>query len=537
MNKPNDSNTNKFRLEDESVYEFELISTTDSIESKMDERLADNQFRLDNLNSEIDRLTSHTTQTDIYVSVASGFITGLIDMLYVGEIDIDMLNGVDFDNRSEGAKSINRFIMEFAEKNGWNGSKLADDKSKLSCAIRFCEDKFKLDQDNYRGFSSSKLHHLEDLAHHPTPAGLVSAVIVTFFRVGIFADKDGNIKFMPLKTSKKNLLITWAPIIISGILYWISCWAIRKYSDRELSEMPKWKRVLIKLFCGSPIFIAIGKVAINWAGHLVSDMGGSKNSPDKGAGIPGLYISLLKELSMIPPLNKTSLPKDISDLYSKKNVDFRSELLPISDSLGKQVIPVFLNELIISTFYFVSQLKNQYTDCGGWSNIKWKETIPYGNRTIARMRTISSGVFTAVDMADAAIRAYAKSGGELATLFMQMALRINIVGLGKLTVNFGNDFAAMGSRKDKMRDIRLNVMAERLYLTHAKLYLREKDIWVSANESQLSVNEFQTNVIKAVAITNTLIQDSCNEFEKFKTNLEILSKSNNTLKTELSSLL
>lgn len=536
MTQSNEMLLQKFKIENEETIEFELISSSNPLEDEIDTRLALLDERLQNLDSEIERLTSHASSTDIFVSVASGILTGIIDILYVGKLNIDIENGVDFDSRSKGAETVNRFIMDFAKENGWNGSKSPDSKSKLASAIKSLEDKFKMDQDDYRGYSSSKLHHLEDLAHHPTPMGLMSALLVTFFKVGIFSDANGTLKLMPIKTSKKDLLITWSPIIISALLYWVSCWASRKYNNKELSEMPKWQRVLIKAFCGSPIFIAIGKVAINWAGHLVSDMGGSKNSPDAGAGIPGLFISLLKELSMVPPFNSTSLPKDISNLYSKQHTDFRSELLPMQESLGKQIIPVMLNELIVSAFYFISRLKQQYDESGGWKGIHWRETIPYGNRTIARMRTISSGVFTALDMAEAAIQGIMKSGGNWATGIMQFALRVNIVGLGKFTINLGND-VAMGMRRGKMRKIRMNVMSEKLALTHAKLYMLENDTWVAAMESERALAELQHNTDKAIVVTSQILHETCSDLEECKANLLELSKTDETLTSEIAALL
>lgn len=536
MNLKNENILQTFKLQNDESIEFELISSSTPLEDEINARLDKLNERLENLNNEIDRMTSHSSKLDMYVSVASGLITGIIDILYVGALNIDIKNGVDFDTRGKGAESVNRFIMDFAQKNGWGGSKTPDDKSKLGSAINSLEKKFTMEQDDYSGFSSSRLHHLEDLAHHPTPIGLMSALIVTFFKVGIFSDAKGVIKLMPLKTSKKDLLITWSPIIVSALLYWINCWASRKFTDKELSEMPKWQRILIKTFCASPIVIAVSNVAINWAGHLVSDMGGSKNSPDRGAGIPGLFLSLLKELSIVPPFNSTTLPKDISDLYSKKRTDFRSELLPMQESLGKQIIPVMLNELFISTFYFISRLKQQYDECGGWKGINWYNTVPYGNRTIARMRSVSSGVFISVDMADAAIRGAIKSGGNWAKGIMEFALRINIVGVGKFTINLGND-VAMGMRRTKMRNISMNVMAERLYLTHAKLYILENNTWVAAMDSERAISEFQQNTDKAIVVTSQILHETCSDFEECKNNLSILAETDPALSSEIASLL
>ena len=147
--------------------------------------------------------------------------------------------------------------------------------------------------------------------------------------------------------------------------------------------------MLVKSVASSPAIVQIASVANNWALHQVSDVGGSKNTAGGGIGIPGFFLSLLKEVAMFPPFNQTNLNSVISDAYSKNKVDFRAELVPMMDSLGKQIIPVILNEVIVSSFYFATRVIQQYKQNNGWKGISWSKVIPYGNRTIVRMRTIA----------------------------------------------------------------------------------------------------------------------------------------------------
>lgn len=486
--------------------EFEIISNSnqaynanseavyDSLRSKIEERLNDNEDRLKDLDLEIDRLTNHADNIDTWVSVASGVLCGLIDIFYVGEINLDFENGVNYDDRSKASHLINNFIEKIAGKEGYTGG------GRLKGAIGYLEKIAPVDQDNIwkvLGISSTKLHHLEDLAHHPTPLGLAAALCVSFLKVAIFTDKEGNTHIVRLSTSKKDLLKSLLPIALSAILYWLGCIASRKYTGRELSEQPKYVRIIVKLVSSAPAIIAIAKVAHNWALHEISDVGGSKNTPGEGMGIPGLYVSLIKELAMIPPFNQTNLNAVLSDIYSKKKVDFRSELLPIAESLGKQAIPVILNELIVSSFYFGRNLIKQYDECKGWKGIDWKKVIPYGNRTIVRMRTISAGVFTAIDLADAAIRSAAKGGVDPATFILNMALRVNIVGVGRLVIAIGNDIS-MGLRKSKMRRLRSQVMNEQIHLCNAKLYIKQNDTWVAAKDAANSLVQLENTANQAL---------------------------------------
>lgn len=167
------------------------------------------------------------------------------------------------------------------------------------------EGKFPVDQDNVwkgLGISSTKLHHLEDIAHHPTILGLVASIAVCFFRTAIFVDDEGKWHFVLLETGKKEIVKRWTPVVISGVLRWLVYLAESKYKETNSKELPKPIHRLIVALSYSPAVIEILKVVDNWFGHLVSDMGGSKNTAGGGMGIPGVFVSVLKEISSLPLL-------------------------------------------------------------------------------------------------------------------------------------------------------------------------------------------------------------------------------------------
>lgn len=305
------------------------------------------------------------------------------------------------------------------------------------------------------------------------------------------------------------------PILVSGVLYWLACIGSRKFTEKELSEQPKWVRFLIKLMASTPVLAAIASIARNWALHLVSDAAGSKGTAGGGMGIPGLFISLLKELAIFPPFSTIGLNQKVSDIYSKNRFDLRSELLAMLEGLGNQAIPILINECIVSTFYFVRQLTNEYKRNDGWHGIDWIRVIPFGNRSIARMRTISSGVFTAIDMADAAIRSAMKSGGEPVNFILNMTLRVNFVGVGRFVIAIGND-VAMGLRKSKMKKIRIQAMIERLYLLQAKLYIKENDTWIAIEQSTEAVKQLEEKSKQSLEQLRVLWQEIENDLTNIK---------------------
>lgn len=494
---------------EEESFEFEVISS--ALQTSLDNRLKENSIRIENLNKEVERLTNNTDYIDNWLAIGSGVICGLIDIFYVGDLSLDLDNGANYNDGATASMLINKFIQRIAEHEGYTGER-------LSGAIAKLEQIAPVDQDNIwkeLGISSTKLHHLEDLAHHPTPLGFACALLVSFLGIAVFADKEGNIHFIKIPKSNEERIKALLPILVSGVLYWLACIGSRKFTEKELSEQPKWVRFLIKLMASTPVLAAIASIARNWALHLVSDAAGSKGTAGGGMGIPGLFISLLKELAIFPPFSTIGLNQKVSDIYSKNRFDLRSELLPMLEGLGNQAIPVLINECIVSTFYFVRQLTNEYKRNDGWHGIDWIRVIPFGNRSIARMRTISSGVFTAIDMADAAIRSAMKSGGEPVNFILNMTLRVNFVGVGRFVIAIGND-VAMGLRKSKMKKIRIQAMIERLYLLQAKLYIKENDTWIAIEQSTEAVKQLEEKSKQSLEQLRVLWQEIENDLTNIK---------------------
>lgn len=451
--------------------------TMDSIERE--QSLIDD--KIESLNSEIERLTNDADSMDYIVSACSGVVAGLVDSFFVGEWNLDI---------ASAHKKVNKFIMDYAKRKGYKGDR-------LNGAINFLERKFPVAQDNIwsgKGISSTKLHHLEDIAHHPTIAGLMAAIIVAFFRIAFFVGKDGewHTVFVP-GTEKEGslemaLVKAWSPIVISGVLRWLVYVAESKYVDKEGHDIPKPIRKIIIALSYSPAVIQILKISANWFGHLVSDMGGSKNTPGGGKGVTGVFLALLKELSSIRPLNKTNLPQFVSDLYSSKGFDMRHEVAAL-EMLGKQAVPIIVNESIVRSFYFVRHLLIEKEN-KEWSAVNWSKVVPWGNRTIVRMITISSGVFWAFDVTDAAIRSAIKNGGNIYNpkLYTDFVLRLNFVGIGRFCLAVGADIG-MGVKRNKVIQERQHVMNQWLMLQNAKIYSCQAGMWKEAADAETAIEE------------------------------------------------
>lgn len=490
----------------------------------IDEALAASKLTIDEINKDIDRLTSHADGFDNIIAVSSGIITGLIDAFFVGEFNLA-------EAKADSHKYVNKFIEKYANLRGYEGKG-------LSGAISFLEDKFPVEQDNVwkdTRISSTKLHHLEDLAHHPTLLGLGAAIFVKFFRAAVFVDKDGDWHLLKVDTDSKTLLKIWLPVIITGMLNWLIYIAESKYADKMDEEIPKPIQKLMKLLAQAPAVIEVLKVTDNWLGHLVSDMGGSKNTAGGGMGIPGIFLSLLKEISSIPGINKTDLPKIVSDLYSKSKFDMRAELAVV-EHLGKQAVPVIINECIVRSFYFVRHLVAEKKEHSEWKDVNWNNILPWGNRTINRMMTIASGTFMAVDMADAAIRSGVKSGGEPAAFLANFVLRVNFVGVGRFAIAIYSD-VRMGCKLQRQRNERIRLQTQILYLCNAKLYYKQAEMWIEAKDAGMAVEEMEKAADAAVSYYVETIKEIGQNTRKMSSYKEGIEKNNSDLLESISNIL
>lgn len=461
--------------------------------AELDLDIGSQDEKIDELNQKIDYATNKADNFDYIMAVVSGILTGTIDIFYVGELDLQSA-------KNKAHEIVNKYIEEYAKDNGYKGNGLKG-------AIAYLERMFPVDQDNVflQGGSSTMHHHLDDLAHHPTIVGMLAAIIVQFFRCGIFVDKDGSWHFVLLDTKPEELLKTWAPVFISGILLWLTNLATNKLENKYGKEIPKPLIQLVKLIASSPVLLKILSVLANWKGHLISDLGGSKSTPDGGMGIPGIFISILKELASLSPFCKKELNNLVNDLYVKQKIDFRQELA-IMLEMGKQAIPVAINEVLVRIFYFVRRLIVEfagYKSIGDidWKNINWKDMIPFGNRTIGRMVTIAAGTFTMIDMADAGIRALKKSGGKPPIFWSMFALRVNFVGIGRFVFAFSNDLY-MGYTRKRLIAERMTVRNVIMVNSVTKMYYYENNMWIAAY-----------NATNSLLKTYILMQDFCKEYD------------------------
>ena len=437
--------------------------------TEANERLSLISERVEELNSEIDCLTNHADGLDYAVSVISGIISGIVDSLFVGETEIDK-------------DKIQKFLEDKYHTANDSGYKHKGDDGHWT--------------------SSATYHRLDDLAHHPTIAGLVASILVRYFRLVIFIDgTDGKPHIFFADTSspkvtaseKKELLKAWIGAIIGGLCIWLSDLAIKKYEESDYKELPEPLKKLIKAVGASPMMLEVLKAADVWGGHMMSDVSTSQ-------GVPGILLSFLKEISALPIIRNTGMKDWVDDLYNEGDMNLSERGGVIFVAAKKQSLPILINEALVRGLFFIIHLAEELRDKKDLGQVDWNRVIPFKNRTVARMFTISTTTFMAFDIADAAIRSRGFNSS--------CVLRLNFVGMGRFAVAVGTD-VGMGIKKIKKERERSEAIGEYMGLVNMKIYYRKADLLCSEaelHEQEASMYSAQKDIWQEVQYTNEAIE-------------------------------
>lgn len=362
-------------------------------------------------------------RTDYLLAITSGAIAGLIDSFFVSEFSLEHAN-------KWGIDKVKKFVKIVARRNGYKGDELPG-------AIAFMERKFPIAADSKTAdFGGGLQHHLRDFSHHFSLCGLMCSIFTQFSSKVIGTDTNGKLLIVDVD-DKNHIGKNFAEKVLFGIVHWFF--------------------------------------------HMVSDMAGSKSTAGKGTGIPGPILSLIKETSVLPCFRDRKIGEEefyvwVSKLFNgtllakrDKNgkiiesvrFDLRSEI-GILQEFGKQSVPVLINECLVRGMYFLRRLNVAINEADinsvkDFENIDISELLPLNNRIIRRMVTVSSGTFLAVDSVDAAIRSAIKNKGINPKTFVEFAVNINYVGIGRFVIACKADgsIVAEDIREEKEKKVKI----------------------------------------------------------------------------------
>lgn len=432
----------------------ELAEVVVSAEAKVEAPSIDRlNTELARVNQELEHYTNHADKADYALAVTSGVLAGLVDSLFVGEFSLEYAN-------QWGNQQAEKLVLKVAKYQGYGGTDLGQ-------AIKHLEYQFPIAADKATAaFGGGLQHHLRDFSHHPTPVGLVCSILTQFTGNVYGTDVAGAFQCVPLNKDGLNLV------------------------GKSFPE---------KIMFG----------AVNWFFHMVSDVAGSSGTVMKGSfgtGLPGPLASLLKEFSATRLFKKQDAKgcKEFSVYISKLfngtllgERDANGNLIPLKFDLrtemgvamqvGKQTIPVIINECIVRSFFLLHRLLQELSrdDIQDWSDvhkINWKAIIPFRNRTVDRMLTIASMTFTVADTADAAIHAAIESGGNWVLFSGRFVTRFNYVGAGRAALSIVREVS--NEKKEAQ------LIHEKMILSEAKTALFLKQLQEFKEQLDMKVSNY-----------------------------------------------
>ena len=346
---------------------------------------------------------------DYEIAVACGLLSGLVDSLWVGEFNLQRAN-------EWGKEEVEKYVIAVAKKTGYKKGDLEGAIKHLEGIAPFVGDKYK---DKYGG---GLQHHIRDFGHHFSIFGLAFSLITQFTGKCYGTKTDGTL----LKVDVEQVYMEDSILI--------------------------GKNVPEKIFLGT----------IQWYLHIVSDMAGSRDYAGQGTGIPGPIVSSMKMMATLPlfkEINKKGYKKasvivqklfdgtliEIKD-ENGKNVrfDLRQEI-GILHEIGRQTRPVIINECLVRALFSIRRIHKeiQALDIHSMRDLgkaDFKKAIPWNNRALQRMLTVSTGTFEVVDICDAAIRGAIKNKGVNNIGFAKdFIIRLNFVGIGRFAIAVKND--------------------------------------------------------------------------------------------------
>ncbi len=365
---------------------------------------------------DFDPRAEKATKFDYELAAVSGLLTGALNILWQKDFNLEGA-------KEWGDEKVGKFVLTIAKSAGMTKA-----DATLEDAIRFLEKEFPLAADKLTAeFGGGLQHHLRDFSHHPSLVGLACSILSQFTCKGYGTDTAGRFVAFDLPAAAFD---PDCPLI-----------------GRNVPEK-----------------IAFG--TLFWAMHLVSDMAGSSSNPGKGTGIPGVVLSLLKELSSLPVFQDMQIAYKGEDIRIQQWIsklfngtpfktedgkpirfDLRTEVGLLDQALS-QVPAVVANEVIVRCLYMLSRLKAELercevSDASGLRKLKASHFMPYNSRALTRMVTVSSTSFVLANLATAAVRAGIECEGNKVVFAQKLFMRINYAGVGRLAFALHADWGYM----------------------------------------------------------------------------------------------
>lgn len=444
-------------------------------------RVECDHMQLNHFDIEFEKDIRKADRVDYMVAVCSGMITAALDIMLIKDFSLEEAHEWGKDKTEEFVKAIAR------NKTKYKGDDLAR-------AVEVLEEKFPIPADELTAdFGGGKYHHLRDFSHHPTILGLCLSIITQLTGYGVGTDTAGRIK-------------------------------ISKVSDK---------------LRGKSFPERVVKGTIDWLFHMISDMAGSSGSirmGKEGTGLPGPFVSFLKELSALPFAqnikidyrgSEISFSQWVSKLFNGtllvqhdetgkiiKGTELRFDLrteMGIGAHIAKTAVPIVINECIVRAVHMFRRLFEEIksakiTSIKELNRIEPAAFLPVNSRALSRMITVSSGTFMVIVTSKDAVASMIKAKGNKKKFATYFLLNINYFGIARFTFACKND---------------ASYIAEDIKESYKKFVLDKKRKAIEHNQAIpgiecLALNYSQMRILYSLKLEKIMYDITCTKPEKQK---------------------
>lgn len=268
---------------------------------------------------------------------------------------------------------------------------------------------------------------------------------------------------------------------------------------------------------------------INWFTSLVPT--DTKLNGPMNALLDGIRDSK----SSVKLMSKTNVSEGIHKEISSGGLNLTQGLT--ITNFAKQTLPVLLNECLVRAFYFIHRFfqevnDNHITSLRDLVLIDWKSTIPFKNRTVVRMLTISTAVFSALDIAASTIGSAMVAEGSIYKFLNNFVLHINFIGAARVVLALGADLY-MGARLARERQARSEMIDEMIKLENMKLSYKQNDVWVKAKNTEEVINESYAMISDVDAMYRQSIMETKEDLRKIGDSSYGIDEKNPGLKDDI----
>jgi hypothetical protein len=234
-------------------------------------------------------------------------------------------------------------------------------------------------------------------------------------------------------------------------------------------------------------------------------------------------------------MSKTNVSEGIHKEISSGGLNLTQGLT--ITNFAKQTLPVLLNECLVRAFYFIHRFfqevnDNHITSARDLVLIDWKSTIPFKNRTVVRMLTISTAVFSALDIAASTIGSAMVAEGSIYKFLNNFVLHINFIGAARVVLALGADLY-MGARLARERQARSEMIDEMIKLENMKLSYKQNDVWVKAKNTEEVINESYAMISDVDAMYRQSIMETKEDLRKIGDSSYGIDEKNPGLKDDI----